>query len=462
MSKKQKTLKQSFKITGKGLHTGKEVTLVIKPAPDDYGFKFIRVDTPDKVVIPADAKYVTTTNRNTCLEKEGKKIQTPEHLLAALLGMDLDNAEIEVDAEEIPIMDGSAKDFVEKIKEAGVVEQKTDRSYFNVTSPITYKEESTGSELTLIPSDNFSVLTVVDFGKNIVGTQNASLDNLDNFETEVSTARTFSFLHEIESLLEQGLIKGGDLKNAIIYVDKEPSTEIMEKLKKIFNQDSVSVRPNGILDNLFLNFKNEAARHKLLDVIGDISLVGKRIKGKIIAHKPGHKANTNFAKIIQRHISKQSEKPPVYDPNKKPLYDINQIMKILPHRPPFLLVDRVHKISDTKIIASKCVTMNEPFFVGHFPINPVMPGVLQVEAMAQAGGIFALNGIPDPENYLTYFMKIENVKFKKMVVPGDVLIFDLNLLSPLRRGICHMHAKVFVGETLVSEAELLAKIVKEK
>jgi UDP-3-O-[3-hydroxymyristoyl] N-acetylglucosamine deacetylase/3-hydroxyacyl-[acyl-carrier-protein] dehydratase len=383
--------------------------------------------------------------------------------LAACVGCDLDNIIIELNASEPPIMDGSSKYFVEAIEKAGVVEQDAEQKIYTVKEVISYTDEETGSEILVMPADEYQVTTMVDFGTKVLGTQNASIKSISEFKSEISNARTFSFLHELEALLQHGLIKGGDLNNAIVYVDKEISPETMEHLKVAFGKDNISVKQNGILDNLTLHYPNEAARHKLLDVIGDLALVGMRIKGKVIANKPGHFVNTQFAKKLSKIIKiEERNQVPTYDLNQPPLMDITQIMNVLPHRPPFLLVDRILELSDTHVVGMKNVTMNEPFFVGHFPGAPVMPGVLQIEAMAQAGGILALSTVPDPENYLTYFMKIDNVKFKQQVLPGDTLIFKLELLTPIRRGICHMQAYAYTNGKLTTEAELMAQIVKAK
>ncbi len=460
---KQKTIQSEISLTGVGLHTGKDVTITFKPAPVNNGFTFVRVDLEGSPVIEADANYVVNTQRGTNLEKLGVKIQTSEHVLAAFVGLDVDNVIIELNESEPPIMDGSSKFFVEAIEKVGVIEQDAERKYYVVKEVISFVDEATGSEIIVMPADDYQVTAMVDFGTKVLGTQNATLKNIADFKTEISDARTFSFLHELESLLNDGLIKGGDLNNAIVYVDKEISNETMENLKKAFGKDQISVKENGILDNLTLHYPNEAARHKLLDVIGDLALIGMRLKGKVIANKPGHFVNTQFAKKMAKIIKiEQKNHIPVYDLNLPPLMDIHQIMNILPHRPPFLLIDRIIEMSSTHVVGMKNVTMNENFFVGHFPDAPVMPGVLIVEAMAQSGGILVLSTVPDPENYLTYFMKIDNVKFKHKVLPGDTLIFKCDLITPIRRGICHMQANAYANGKLVAEAELMAQIAKKQ
>lgn len=459
---KQQTISKPITLKGVGIHSGNEVSLTFKPADEDFGYAFCRTDLPEKPIVEADVNYVVSTKRGTTLEKKGVTVQTSEHVLAALTGLQIDNVLIEINSSEPPIMDGSSKFFVEALIKAGIKEQSKERNEYVVKEIISYLDEESGSEITVMPADNYEVTAMVDFGTKILGTQNATMKNLNEFKDNFAKARTFSFLHEIEMLVDNGLIKGGDLNNAIVYVDKELSDDTMDKLKKAFKKDKISVNPNGILDNLTLHYPNEAARHKLLDVIGDLALVGTRIKGKVIANKPGHYVNTMFGKKLSSIIKNEKRNMvPKIDLSLPPLMDVNQIMEILPHRPPFLFIDNIIEISDNHIIALKNVTMNEDYFKGHFPGKPIMPGVLQIEAMAQAGGVLCLKSFPDPENYLTFFAKIDNAKFKHPVVPGDTLIFKLELLSPVRRGILHMKGQAFVDGKLTSEAELLAKMIKK-
>ena len=459
----QKTIEKPVFLEGVGLHTGSKVKFSFLPAPVDTGFTFIRSDLSGNNQISADVNFVVNTDRGTNIEKNGIKIQTSEHVLAALVGLDIDNCYIEINGPEPPIMDGSSKFFIEALEKAGIHIQDSLREEYVVNEIISFKDEESGSEITIIPSDEYQLTTMVDFGTKILGTQNAFLETLSDFKNEISSARTFSFLHELEALLENGLIKGGDLNNAIVYVDTPPSETTMGKLKKAFKKDKLSVKPNGILDNLTLHYSNEAARHKLLDVIGDLALVGTRIRGRVFANKPGHKVNTSFGKKIYDIIKAEKRlNAPYVDINKEPLLDTVGIMKILPHRPPFLLVDKIFELSKNHVVALKNVTMNEPFFEGHFPGTPVMPGVLQIEGMAQAGGVLLLNTVPDPENYITLFMKMDNIKFKIPVLPGDTMIFKLELISPIRRGICHMVGYIYVNGNLTTQGELMAQIKRKE
>ena len=462
-TKPQKTLEKSVCLNGIGLHSGQKVELNLMPAPPNSGFVFIRTDFDPPVEIPATSNFVSKTDRGTTLKKDGVEIQTCEHLLAALVGMSVNNCLIEINRTEIPIMDGSSKHFIEALESVGLVEQNEKQEVFVVEEIIKITDEESGCEMMLFPSEETSYTVMIDFNTKVLGSQNATLDKIENFSNEIASSRTFSFLHELEMLLELGLIKGGDLNNAIIYVDK-PIAEInMDRLKKVFKKEKITVKSNGILDNLTLHHPNEAARHKLLDVVGDLALIGMPFKGRIIAIKPGHKINTDFAKHISGLIkSNRKSNTPIVNLNQTPLMDAVQIMDILPHRPPFLLVDKILELSESHVVGIKNVTMNEPFFQGHFPGAPVMPGVLQIEAMAQAGGVLVLNTVPDPENYLTFFMKIDNVKFKRPVYPGDTLIFKLELITPIRRGICNMRGQAFVSNQLVSEGDLMAQISRRE
>jgi len=459
---KQKTIKEAFSVIGIGLHTGEKATLTVNPAADNHGFKFQRIDVEGEPIINADADLVVDTSRSTTLEKNGVRVHTTEHILAALSGMEIDNALIQIDGPEIPIMDGSAFPFVEAINQVGIVEQEADKDYFVVTENLTYEDLERHTEMLAVPQDEFRLTVMVDYNSPFLGTQHAHMYHIGEFESEISKCRTFVFLRELEVLAKNGLIKGGDIDNAIVLVDTPLPQEKMDEIADLLGKPHMKVEEAGVLNNIKLHFQNEPARHKLLDIIGDLALVGKPIKGHILAARPGHKGNVDFAKIIKQEIKKQAKQGPKIDLTKEPLYDINDIEKLLPHRYPFLLIDKIMELSESHIVGVKNITLNEPQFTGHFPSNPVMPGVLQVEAMAQAGGILVLSQVPDPENYSTYFMKIDNVKFKRKVIPGDTIIFDLHLLTPIRRGIVHMGGKGYVNGNLCVEAELMAQVVKDK
>ena len=459
----QKTILKETQLSGIGLHSGDQIMIALKPAEENQGFVFIRTDLNPNISIPALANFVSKTDRGTTISKEGVEIKTIEHILAALVGCGINNCIIETSGGEIPIMDGSSIKYVEAIQKTGVKEQNALQEVFEVDKTIKISDEITGSEIMIIPDSDLSISVMIDFETEVLATQNAILKDIKDFNTEIANSRTFSFLHELETLLDKNLIKGGDVNNAIIYVNKPIAKANMDRLKKAFNKEDIAVKKNGILNNLSLNHSNEAARHKLLDVIGDLALVGIPIKGKIIANKPGHKINTEFAKkLISIIKNKKKSNAPIIDLSKPPVMDINQLMDMLPHRPPFLLVDKILELSDTHVIGLKNVTMNEPFFKGHFPGAPVMPGVLQIEAMAQAGGVLVLSTVPDPENYLTFFMKIDNFKFKRPVFPGDTIIFKIELLTEIRRGICNVRGYGYVNGQIVSEGDLMAQIVKRK
>jgi len=463
MSQKQKTVQKAVSLKGKGLHTGYDVEITFRPAPVNHGFKFKRVDLEGHPTISASVDNVADTSRGTTLVENGVEIHTIEHVLASLVGLELDNVLMEFNGPEAPIMDGSAKLYVEALKKAGIEEQDAEKNYYVIKERIVYRDEKNDIEIVAYPDDQFSVDVMVDYNSKVLGHQYASYHPSHDFEKEIASSRTFVFFHELETLLKHNLIKGGDLQNAIVIMENEVSQKELDRMADLFNKPHVKVK-EGILNNIDLRFSNEPARHKLLDVLGDLSLIGQPVLGKIVASRPGHYSNTQFAKIIKETIKKELSRVaiPKYDPTKKPLYDINQIKKILPHRYPFLLIDKVTELHEKYVIGIKNVTLNENFFMGHFPDEPIMPGVLQVEAMAQVGGILALSQVDDPENYQTLFLKIDKVKFKRKVIPGDTIVFRMELLTPIRRGLVNMFGQAFVGNDLVMEGELMAQVSKIK
>lgn len=463
MSQMQKTIRESVSIKGKGLHTGYEVNIRFCPAPENHGYKFQRVDLEDKPIISAIADNVVETSRGTVLEEKGVKIHTVEHMLSALVGLEIDNVLIEMTGTEAPILDGSSIKYVEALKSVGFEEQNAERNYYVIKERTVFRDEENNVEIVAYPDDQFSVDVMVDYNSKILGHQYASYHPSHDYEREIAPSRTFVFFHELEVLLKNNLIKGGDLQNAIVILENEVPQEELDRMADLFNKPHVKAK-EGILNNVDLRFSNEPARHKLLDILGDLALIGQPIKGKIVASRPGHYANTQLAKIIKDNIKKELSRIaiPKYNPNEKPLYDINQIKELLPHRYPFLLIDKILSMDEKVVTGMKNVTLNENFFQGHFPNEPIMPGVLQVEAMAQIGGILALSQVEDPENYQTLFLKIDKVKFKRKVIPGDTIIFRLELLSPIRRGLVNMFGQAFVGDNLVIEGELMAQVSKIK
>lgn len=461
---KQKTLAKSFSLEGVGLHTGKTVVIEFEPAEVNHGIRFMRVDMQDQPILTADVNQVVSTNRGTTIRNGEAQISTVEHVLSALTGTGVDNVLIKVNGPEIPIMDGSAIDFVEGILGAGLLEQATDREYFEIEEPISFRDEVTGTELLALPGDKFEVTAMIDFNSQILGHQYASLQNIDDYATQIAPCRTFVFVRELEQLFDQNLIKGGDLDNAVVIADRLMDQDELDRLAKKLGKQSIKVEKTGILNTTSLKFENEPARHKLLDVLGDLTLLGKPIKGKIVARKPGHTANIEFTKLLKRKMMEQRKLKgrPRIDPDQTPLFDIESIRKLLPHRYPFLLVDKIVEMTDNYIVGVKNITFNEPFFQGHFPGNSIFPGVLQIEALAQVGGVFVLSKVEDPENWGTLLLKIDNTKFKYKVSPGDQLILKMELLSAVRRGICLMYGTAYVGSKLVSETELTAQIVRNQ
>ncbi|HTF03316.1 MAG TPA: bifunctional UDP-3-O-[3-hydroxymyristoyl] N-acetylglucosamine deacetylase/3-hydroxyacyl-ACP dehydratase [Bacteroidia bacterium] len=462
MSTKQRTIQKSVSISGVGLHTGKKCNLTFHPAPENHGFKFRRVDLEGQPIVDADVDNVVDTARGTTLEQNGARIYTTEHVLAAVVGSDLDNIMIDLDAPEVPIMDGSSWLFMTALEEAGSVEQDAERYYFELTENLTFEDPKKKVEMLAVPQDSYRVTVMVDYNSELLGTQHASMYNLGEFREAISKCRTFVFLHELEALLAHNLIKGGDLDNAIVLVDKPISNEKMDHLRQVFNKPDVEVKGRGVLNNTQLHFFNEPARHKLLDIVGDLALVGAHMRIHVLAARPGHAGNIDFAKKLKALVKADKSKKVQhsFDPQSPALLNTQEIMKILPHRQPFLFVDKIIELTPTYVVGVKNITMSEFWTGGHFPDEPIFPGVLQVEAMAQTGGILCLKTVPDPENYQTYFLKIESVKFKMKVIPGDTCVMKLELLTPIRRGLCHMKGTTYVNNKVASEAEMLAQIVK--
>ncbi len=459
---KQQTLKEAFSLTGKGLHTGLEITITFNPAPENHGYKIQRVDMEGQPIIDAVADLVAQTNRGTVLIKGDIKVSTIEHGMAALYALGVDNCLIQVDGPEFPILDGSSKYYVEEIERIGLVEQSAPKDYYEIKHKIEFRDEETGSSIIVLPDDKFSLNVMVSYDSEILSNQFATLEDMSLFGQEVAASRTFVFVREIEPLLQAGLVRGGDLDNAIVIYEKEMAQDAFDNLANIMGVEKHQANQLGYLNHRPLVWPNEPARHKLLDVIGDLALIGKPIKGRIIATRPGHTVNNRFARQMRKEIRRHEIQAPTIDMNKAPIMDINKIRELLPHRYPFALVDRVTEIGGNYIIATKNVTTNEPFFVGHFPEEPVMPGVLQIEAAAQVGGLLVLNSVEEPERYSTYFMKIDGVKFRRKVVPGDTLVYRVAMLTPIRRGIATMKAYAFVGDDVAMECEFMAQIVKNK
>ena len=458
---KQHTIQNSIKISGTGLHTGVLVEMTLNPANPGFGYQFQRTDLPSQPVIKADCDLVTDISRGTTLQVGDAKISTVEHILAALVGLGVDNCLIQVNGPEIPIIDGSSSPFIEIIEKAGVVEQDAAKAWYSIDENIFHYDDAKRVEMVALPALDYQITTLIDFNSPVLGTQHAALRTIKEFKSEIAPCRTFCFLHELEALLKNDLIKGGDINNAIVVVDKPVSEKEMSRLAKVFKREKIEVKSEGYLNNLELRFPNEPARHKLLDVVGDLALIGYPIKARIIANRPGHSSNVEFAKKIKQYIKKNKhvKDVPIYDPTATPVFSLEQIEKTLPHRHPFLFVDKIIELTDTVIVGIKNVSFNEWFFPGHFPGNPVMPGVLQIEALAQTGGILCINAMPKGQ-YDTYFLKIDNCKFKQMVKPGDTMLLKMELTSPIRRGICEMRGTVYVGGKVVTEADLVAQVIK--
>lgn len=459
---KQRTLQNSFSLKGKGLHTGMDITITFLPAPENHGYKIQRIDLEDHPIIDAVAENVIETQRGTVVAKKEIAVSTIEHAMAGLFGFEIDNCLIQVNAPEFPILDGSARYYAEAITKAGIIEQEAEREYFIIKNKIEVKDDATGSSLLVLPDEDFSINTLISFDSPVLNNQFASLDNLQNFASEIANSRTFVFVREIEPLVKNNLIKGGDLDNAIVIYDQKTSQEELDRLADLMGVPHKHVDELGYINNNPLVFDNEPARHKLLDILGDIALVGKPIKGRIIATRPGHKINNQLARMLRKEIKRQDIQAPIYNPNVAPIMDVNRIKQLLPHRYPMLLVDKIIELGKNHIVGVKNFTSNEPFFQGHFPSEPVTPGVLLIEAMAQTGGLLVLNSVEDPEKYSTYFLKIDNVKFRQKVVPGDTVIFHLSFMTELRRGCAYMKGYAFVGEKITTECEFMAQIIKNK
>jgi len=464
MPSKQRTIAKSVTLSGTGLHTGAEVSVTFNPAPEYHGVIFQRIDLPGQPLVKASADLVVETSRNTVIEEKGARIGMVEHSLSALAGLEIDNVLITLNGPEMPILDGSARKYVDALITAGIAVQEAERECFEIREPIVYTDEERGIEIMALPSEQFSISVMIDYNSAVLGNQFASLSSMSEYPTQIASARTFVFFRELEVLWRSNLIKGGSLDNAMVILEREVNQNELDRVADLIGKPRVTAQAQGILSTTKLEFSNEPARHKLLDLIGDLNLIGVPLKGKVIATRPGHYANVEFAKLVKQAIRKEKNRNivPVYDPNAKPMYDINRIMEMLPHRPPFLLLDRIIDVTETAVLGLKNVTMNEPFFLGHFPDEPVMPGVLIVEALAQCGGVLVMHTLENPKEYSTYFLKIDNIRFKRKVVPGDTLLFKCELLEPIRRGIVRMRAQAFVGDQLATEGEMMAQVVRNK